>query len=215
MLADGITAATEDQIIENESKFDECDQKELAVRQAIYASISDRRLIGINLPTTSEMWRKLRELDERRSEMAAVDKRTTLQSLKCETGQDVRIHLSEMVRLREELAGMGAPVADTIFSAMLLSSLPLSYRTMVSSMMTIARESTNKLTPDTIISHITAEVEFNEALNRKPSKVENSALFVKPGGKKKGGKRGGKGKDRGFVEVLQLSPRRSLGGRLL
>jgi hypothetical protein len=88
-----------------------------------------RRLLEIkNLTTAAEVWKKLCSLHEDKSEIVAVDRRAHLQNLRMLKGGNIRVHMGEMERVREELSGLGAPVNDSDFSAMMLSSLPQSYR---------------------------------------------------------------------------------------
>src|SRR6267154_1598612 len=189
---DNKTPATEDEIEEAEKKLDEYEQKECAVKQTLYGSISDRRLIEIkNLGTAAEAWAKLCALHENKSEIVAVDKRGQLQSLRMQDGADIRKHLAQLEHLREELSGLGAPVNDSDFSAMMLSSLPQSYRPMVQTMLAVARQSSVKLTPDLIVAHLTADAEYQESLNQRSAHTGgNNALSATTGGKKP--KRGGK-----------------------
>jgi len=185
----GTTIATEVEIEEAEKKLDEYEQQECTVKQTLYGSISDRRLIEIkNLTTAAEAWKKLCSLHEDKSEIVAVNRRAHLQNLRMQEGGDVRAHTSEMERIREELSGLGAPVNDSDFGVMLLSSLPQSYRPMVQTMLAVARQSSSKLTPELIVAHITADAEYQDTLNQNTSR--NSALSARTGRKKP--KRGGK-----------------------
>jgi len=186
---DGTTFATEDEIEEAEKKLDEYEQRECTVKQTLYGSISDHRLIEIkNLTTATEAWKKLCSLHKDKSEIVAIDRRAHLQNLHMQEGGDVRAHTSEMERIREELSGLGAPVNDSDFGVMMLSSLPQSYRPMVQTMLAIARKSSTKLTPELIVAHLTADAEYQDTLNQNTSR--NSALSVSTGRKKP--KRGGK-----------------------
>jgi gag-polypeptide of LTR copia-type len=69
------------------------------------------------LATPEEMWNAVIKDREGKTQ---VDTRKRLQSMQCIEGQDVLSHLSEMTKCRNELAGMGAPVADDDFTAMIL-----------------------------------------------------------------------------------------------
>jgi hypothetical protein len=180
---DGTTEATEDQIEEAEKKLDKYEQRECAIKQALYGSISDRRLLEIkNLTTAAEAWKKLCSLHEDKSEIVAVDRRAHLQSLWMLEGGDIRAHMGEMERVREELSGLGVPVNNSDFSAMMLSSLPQSYRPMVQTMLAVARQSSAKLTLELIVAHLTVDAEYQEMLSHKTG--TNSALAASTGGKK-------------------------------
>jgi hypothetical protein len=91
---DGKTAATDDEIEEAEKKLDEYEQKECAVKQTLYGSISDRWLIEIkNLGTAAEAWTKLCALHENKSKIVAVDKCGQLQNLRMQDGANIQKHL--------------------------------------------------------------------------------------------------------------------------
>jgi hypothetical protein len=186
---DGTTIATEDEIKEAEKKLDEYKQWECAVKQTLYGSISNHRLIEIkNLTTAAEAWKKLCSLHEDKSEIVAVDRRAHLQNLRMQEGGDVHAHISEMERICEELSRLGAPVNDSDFGVMLLSSLLQSYHPMVQTMLAIACKSSSKLTPELIVAHLTINAEYQDTLNQNMS--QNSTLSASTGRKKP--KRGGK-----------------------
>ncbi|EGO30678.1 hypothetical protein SERLADRAFT_375890 [Serpula lacrymans var. lacrymans S7.9] len=64
-----------------------------------------------------------------------------------------------MIKLRAELAGIGASVDNWDFSAMILSSLLESYCPILTSMITAARISWNTLSPKDIIGHLIDEAD--------------------------------------------------------
>lgn len=120
VLDDGKTVATEDQIDERLDTIDDWEQREASVKQILFSTISDRRLLDIqNLATAALMWEKLEVLHDGKTEIVAVAKRKQLNNMSCEDNYDVRLHISNMKKLREELAGMGAPVSDVDFCGML------------------------------------------------------------------------------------------------
>ncbi|KAG1838301.1 hypothetical protein DFJ58DRAFT_624790, partial [Suillus subalutaceus] len=63
-----------------------------------------------------------------------------------------------MMVLREELAGMGAPVDDRDFTAMIINSLPESFRNIMRSTTVAIRATSQLVTSDKIIA-----VAFEEA----------------------------------------------------
>ncbi|KAI0758556.1 hypothetical protein BD413DRAFT_461634, partial [Trametes elegans] len=62
-----------------------------------------------------------------------------------------------LVRLREELAGMGSPLPNTEFSAAIFQSLPESYGTLLTTLSTTARMTGNLLSPSDIIFAVSEE----------------------------------------------------------
>ncbi|EGO04778.1 hypothetical protein SERLA73DRAFT_68447 [Serpula lacrymans var. lacrymans S7.3] len=64
-----------------------------------------------------------------------------------------------MLKLKEQLAGMGLAVDKKDFSAMILSSLPEMYRPLITSILTTARILRNQLSSTDIIAHVTDEAD--------------------------------------------------------
>jgi hypothetical protein len=87
----------EDQIEEAEKKLDVYEQCKCAVKQALYGSIFDCRLLKIkNLTTAAEAWKKLCSLHKDKFEIVAVDRCTHFQSLQMLDGGDIHTHMGKM-----------------------------------------------------------------------------------------------------------------------
>ncbi|OAX40832.1 hypothetical protein K503DRAFT_686692, partial [Rhizopogon vinicolor AM-OR11-026] len=82
-----------------------------------------------------------------------------MQETRCEEGGDIKGHFSDLLRLRESLAGMGATIDDKDFTAIVMGSLPESYRPLLTSISAAARVSQKILTAHELISVITEEYE--------------------------------------------------------
>jgi len=80
------------------------------VKQQIFSTITDRLLLRVQkLDEASKIWAEICTIHEGKSELVQID-------------------FSELFRLRESLAGMGAVIDDKDFYAIILGSLPESYR---------------------------------------------------------------------------------------
>jgi hypothetical protein len=100
--------------------------------------------------------------------------------MRCEESGDMKMHLSEQLRLRESLAGMGASMDDQDFYAIILGSLPESYRPLVSSINAAARIAQKPLTPSELIGVISEEYEHRIITNNRGNKRGgNAALTAK------------------------------------
>ncbi|KAF8840090.1 hypothetical protein BDN67DRAFT_904267 [Paxillus ammoniavirescens] len=77
----------------------------------------------------------------------------------------MKVHFAEQMRLRESLAGMGATLEDRDFYAIIMGSLPKSYRPLLSSINTAANVTTKRLTPHELISAILEEYEHCQLLD--------------------------------------------------
>ena len=113
-----------------------------------------------------------------------VDARRRLQEMKCDEGEDVKAHLTEMSKLREELAGMGTAIADNDFAAVIIGSLPSSFRPLLSSLTAVSSLSKATLNPNELIRYILEEYEHR--LIQERANKGDAAMMSKSGGKAKG-----------------------------
>ena len=78
-------------------------------------------------PNAVQMWDEIRKIHEGKTELMQVDLRRRLQETRCDEQGDVCNHFSELMHMREQLAGMGATIEERDFYAIALGSLPESY----------------------------------------------------------------------------------------
>lgn len=177
------TAPTQTEIDELDKRIDEYQQKNSLVKQQIFSTITDRLLLRVQkLETASEIWKEICQIHEGKTELVQIDLRRKLQETRCDEGGDVKAHFGELLRLRESLAGMGATVVDTDFHAIILGSLPESYRPLLSSISAAAKITKSPLTPYELISIITEEYKHRQLTDRRPNKKGgNAALSAKAG----------------------------------
>src|SRR5882762_9820424 len=100
---------------------------------------------------------------------------------RCEEGRDVRDHFTELMTMREQLAGMGAAIDERDFYAIVLGSLPESYRPLLSAISATAHITQKTLTTYELVNVITEEYEHRQIAGRGSSKkgANNSALSVR------------------------------------
>ncbi|GBE83911.1 Retrovirus-related Pol polyprotein from transposon TNT 1-94 [Sparassis crispa] len=162
-----------------ESKLDDFLQKEFAAWQQIYGTINDALLLRVKkLPTGADVWGAIQKEYEGKSEMYSGAVRTRLQNMKCDEGANIRTHLDQMLKFREELSSMGAAMADADFSACIYTSLSSSYGTLLTALTTAAHLSKNTLTSDDVVFAICEEFD-----RRSQGQTSETVLFVKPAGK--------------------------------
>jgi len=146
LKADG-KPATDAEIEALDDKLDEFCQKNSMVKQHIFSTLSDRLVVRIkHLKSASMIWVEIRKLHEGKTELVQVDLRRRLQETRCEEGRDVRDHFTELMTMREQLAGMGAAIDERDFYAIVLGSLPESYRPLLSAISATARITQKTLT---------------------------------------------------------------------
>jgi hypothetical protein len=183
------TPATQTEIDDSDEKIDIYHQKNSLVKQQIFSTITDRLLLRVQkLDEASKIWAEICTIHEGKSELVQIDLRRRLQETRCDEGGDVKAHFSEMFRLRESLAGMGAVISDNDFYAIILGSLPESYRPLLSSINAAARISQKALTPYELVNVISEEFEHRQLMDNRPSKKGNNAALSAStsAGKKRG-----------------------------
>jgi hypothetical protein len=171
-----------------DKKLDEFYQKDSLVKQQVFSTITDRLLLRIQkLEVASQIWNKICNIHEDKTKLVQIDLRRRLQETRCRENGDVRTHFSEMLRLHESLAGMGAAIEDRDFYAMILASLPKSYRPLLSSINAAAKITATPLSPYELVNIITEEYEHQQLTNNRPNKKGgSSALSARlPSGKGK------------------------------
>jgi hypothetical protein len=179
--ADG-SIPNEKEIEERDKKIDEYDQKNSLVKQQVFSTITDRLLLRVQkLESASEVWAEICQIHEDKTELVQIDLRRRLHETRCDEGGDVKAHFAEMLRLRESLAGMGAGILDPDFHAMILGSLPESYRPLLSSINAAAKITKTPLSPYELINIVTEEYEHRLLTEKRPGKKggANSALSAR------------------------------------
>src|SRR5882762_1428718 len=185
LLKEDTTEATEAEWEAREDKIDEWYQKDSLAKQHIFSTIMNRLLLRIKkLGDASKIWAEICKIHEGKTELVQVDLRRRLQDTRCEEGNDVRNHFGEMMRMQEELAGMGTVIEECDFYAILLGSLLESYRPLLSSINATARIAKTPLSPYELVNIVSEEYEHRQLSSRGNSKKGgNTALSAKTGAK--------------------------------
>ena len=112
----------------------------IKVKQIITASTPD--MLHLKYPTLNSahsLWEALASEFEQCSAVVAIELHRKLQGLHCRDKADVHVHFSKMELMRQELASLGQFVSDTDYTAILISSLPSTYDSTLSSISVSAR----------------------------------------------------------------------------
>ena len=110
------------------------------VKQIIAASTPDTLHLKYHtLNSAHSLWEALASEFEQHSAVVAIELRRKLQGLHCRDKADVRAHFSKMELMRQELASLRQFVSDTDYTAILISSLPSTYDSTLSSISVSAR----------------------------------------------------------------------------
>jgi hypothetical protein len=180
----GMKALTDDELEALEKKLDDFSQKEASVREVIYDTVSRTTFLQIkNELTSAAVWKSLALIFEDKGELTQLDTLTKLQGLVCLETTDMRDHIADMSEIKEELAGMGAPVPDAQFTAMIRKSLPPSYRSLLRSIGTATRVTGKPLTSTQLIQCIHEEADSQTVEKNADKVAENAAMLASKGGK--------------------------------
>src|SRR3984893_16092818 len=140
-------------------------------------TISPRLATIIKSKTASEMWSAICNDATKKSQLHKVDTCCRLQSMVCDKDGDIKAHLNTMIKLREELEGIGASVQDEDFGTMLLTSLLPSYRTLLHTITHAASLSGMAINPNDLM-RIVLEEAHQRKLSQNAAKSGDAALNV-------------------------------------
>ena len=175
----GTTELTSTQIDEIEKEIDHFEQKEASVREVIYETIGQSLFLQIkNEPTAAQVWTKLVSIMEKKGDLIQVSVLAKMQTMICLENDDIRAHLATMSELKEQLEGMGAPMSDQSFAAMIRKSLPASYRSLLQTLSATARVNNKTLTSDQIIAAIHEEADEQKVHKEADKAAENAAMVA-------------------------------------
>lgn len=196
-IPNGTTALTDDEIEEYEDKLDKWKQKEASVREVIYETVPQSTFLLIkNEPTAADVWKKLVSINEGKGDMIQMNTLTKMQQMRCPEGGNIRVHISRMTELYEELAGMGAPLTDVQFSTYIRASLPPSYHSLLTSINATSRITGKAILSSALIQEIYEAADDATVTKSNVEQEGNSALAAFKG-KGKGKGRGGESKSKG------------------
>src|SRR5882762_6569240 len=135
MLADGTTAATEDQVEACEDQVKKYNKESYLAQHVILLTTSLHLGVKIkNHMTAKEMWDVMKMDAAEKSTLFLIDAKGMLSSMRCSDSSDLKTHLTEikahfelMVQCCDSLTEMGSTLLDTQFLTMIMSLLPTSY----------------------------------------------------------------------------------------
>jgi hypothetical protein len=157
-------------------------------QHVILGTVSPCLASVIKSKTTKEMWDAVRSDATSKLKMHEADTKRRLQEMRCNKGTDVKEHLTNLVRLQDELEGMGVSISDDDFATTIISSLPPSYCILLSSVTHAAALLKAKIDPNDLMWIILEEAE-QCLITEHASGQSGSALYSK-GSKQEQKKRG-------------------------
>jgi hypothetical protein len=95
----------------------------------------------------------------------------------CDEGGDVKAYFGELNRLRQIMAGMGAIVNNEDYAAIIMGSLPDTYRPIISTLEAAAGYSTKVVTAQELITAVNVEYEHRLLCNPQSAKKGGNAAL--------------------------------------
>ena len=143
--------------------------------------------------STSKIWKELCAIHQDKTKLTQTDLRRRMHETRCQEGGDIKDHFGALRRLKQSLAGMGVKVDDEDDTAIIMGSLPESYRPTLSAISANAQMNCKDITPSNLIKVIMEEYEHRQLTGQLlMKKGGNSALSAKsdkrkPNNSRKGG----------------------------
>jgi hypothetical protein len=157
--------------------------EEATAMDIIASSVPDHVFNRIKRKTnTHEFWNAVKAIYQTRSTMIAVDLK--LLSAKLEDDNDARAHFTTLQDLREQLASMVKNYDNDEFAAILLCSLPPSYKTTIHTIHAGADCNNTPITPDQVIRVVTNE--YNRHVIRQSKNKNGSGESFATNSRKRG-----------------------------
>jgi hypothetical protein len=123
------------------------------------------------------MWKEIRTLHEGKSTLVKVDVRKHMLLALCDEGGDVKTHFRELNRLCQIMAGMCSIVDDEDYVAIVMGSLPDSYRPIISALEAAAGYSSKVVTAQELITAVNIEYEHRLLCNPQSARKGGNATL--------------------------------------
>jgi hypothetical protein len=105
---------------------------------------------------------------------------------RCDEGGDVKAHFGELNRLHQIMAGMGAIVDDEDYAAIIMGSLPDSYRPIISALEAAAGYLSKVVTAQELITAVNVEYEHRLLCNPQSARKGRNATLHAGNGTRQG-----------------------------
>ncbi|KAG6327849.1 hypothetical protein ID866_11240 [Astraeus odoratus] len=160
---------------------------EAVVKQQIAGTIPDTLFMQVKqFEMAYEIFGHLAKLFQKRSRVVAVEILRKMQNLRCREKDDVRSHFDKLRNLREQLASMDQAPTDDSFTAIVISSLPLSYQPQIGAVMALAKVTGMTITSSTLMETVLDAYDSRNAGGRKePSERSEDAAYKATGESRK------------------------------
>jgi hypothetical protein len=127
--------------------------------------------------TGAAIWKEIRMLHEGKSTLVKVDVRKHMLLAHCDEGRDVKVHFRELNRLCQIMAGMGTRIDDEDYVAIVMGSLPDSYRPIISTFKVAAGYLSKVVTAQELITTVNIEYEHRLLCNSQSARKGGNATL--------------------------------------
>ena len=135
LIKNGLWDVVKSNPIQEESGRAEWKQKDDKARAIICLSVDDTQLVHVRkTKTAKEAWDELQEYHEKSTLTNKVFLLRQICNLKLNDGGSMETHIQHMQELVDKLAALGEELKENLVVAMLLSSLPDSYGTLITAL---------------------------------------------------------------------------------
>jgi hypothetical protein len=199
--------ATEDQLEAKEKKIQDFKQKEYLAQYFILSSTSpclSQKLL--NLTTAKDMWNAVKHDATTKSSLHQVNILNQLQTMKCPSSADPKTHLAKVkahferiTEHHEFLCVTKAPVTDSTYATIIISSMPNTYRPTIQMVETTMKVTGKNLDLNDLIAIFIEEAEHH-VMGEAQAKHAEAAIITSQSGKIHN--KGGEGKQKGKMDVV-------------
>jgi transposase InsO family protein len=165
-----------------EIRLDDWTLKESNVKSTLFNAVYESLVVELHgRDTSAEIWKAINERHQDKTEVFRAQTYRRLATMVCNSEADVKRYMTDAVKLREELAGMGRLMTGEEFNAIILSAMPTTYRPLLSSVIKSAEIAGKTLTSAELINYVKEEYDTTHP----ESPPENAALLAKTDKRKK------------------------------
>src|SRR6218665_32242 len=114
---------------------DDWQRKDEKAQCTIYLTVEDNQLVHIcNCISAKDMWKQLQKVHERSNLSSKMYLRKKLYKMRLQDDQNMQEYVGAVLRLVEQLCGVGEAVSDQQVATLLLCGLPDEYETLITAL---------------------------------------------------------------------------------
>jgi hypothetical protein len=156
----------------------ECE--EYTIRAALGNSMPDEAFSLIkDTESVKDAWAILKSTYEDHTAALVSDRMRVFRDTKCPEGGNIRAHFHQLALLRDQLASLGQTITDQDYLDTMLSTIPRSYRSTISTLSGASFLTKTKITADSFKAFLLDEYERRQLMEKEDAKAGKSGKDVK------------------------------------